>query len=189
MPLNSFIVELDAQVAELARAGTTKGGESVVTAVRRPAGDRGPRLLLEGEGERQFIRMNSNSYLGLSLRPELAAAGERAVHDFGVGPGAVRFISGTSHPHLLLERALAAFHGRGACQITSAAYNAVMGVIASLTTPETVLISDELNHNCIVNAMKLARPKEKKVYKHLDVRELESQLEAAAGQAKDALVI
>ena len=30
-------------------------------------GERGPRFRIEGEGERPFLRMNANSYLGLSL--------------------------------------------------------------------------------------------------------------------------
>ena len=38
-----------------------------------------------------------------------------------------------------------------------------------LITDETVVISDELNHNCIINAMRLARPKEKAVYPHNDM--------------------
>ena len=42
--------------------------------------------------------------------------------------------------------------------IFSSAYATVLGVLVPLITPETVLISDELNHNCIINAMRLARP-------------------------------
>ena len=38
----------------------------------------------------------------------------RAAERFGTGPGAVRFISGTYTPHVELEQALAAFHGRDA---------------------------------------------------------------------------
>ena len=34
--------------------------------------------------------MNSNAYLGMTLRPELREAEEAAVRDYGVGPGAVR---------------------------------------------------------------------------------------------------
>src|SRR5690606_16117642 len=105
---------LRAHVEGLEEAGTAKGGESVVVAVRPAAGDRGPRFLLEGEGEREFMRMNSNSYLGLALHPELVRAEEEATAAFGVGPGAVRFISGTYKAHVDLERRLAAFHGREA---------------------------------------------------------------------------
>src|SRR5438105_11351240 len=99
MPLERFVAELGKQLSQLDAAGTAKGAEAVVTEVRKPRAGRGPRLLLQGQGEREFIRMNSNSYLGMGLQPEVAEAEERAAERFGVGPGAVRFISGTYEPH------------------------------------------------------------------------------------------
>lgn len=189
MPLSNFVRELEATIEEIDRTGTAKGHEAVVTEVRRPGGGKGPRLLLQGHGDREFLRMNSNSYLGLSLRDELLHAEEDAARRYGVGPGAVRFISGTYDVHVKLESALAAFHGREAAMLTSAAYTSVMGVIVSLTTEKTVLISDELNHNCIVNAMKLARPAGKKIYKHNDLAGLERALEESVGQGDAAIVI
>jgi glycine C-acetyltransferase len=189
MPLAKLTQDLETQLAELDRAGTAKGKESVVVAVKPPREGRGARFILEGEGGREFIRMNSNSYLGLSRLPELQQAEERAAHAFGVGPGAVRFISGTYDAHVQLERALAEFHGREAAQLMGAAYTAVMGVLVSLSTPETLLVSDELNHNCIVNGMKLAPSKGRKVYPHLDLQKLESILQESIGQAQGVLVI
>ncbi len=189
MPLGKLVKDLEGQLAELTRAGTGKGAESVVAAVRPARGGRGPRFLLEGLGEREFIRMNSNSYLGLTFRPELAHAEETAARQFGVGPGAVRFISGTYSPHVRLEAALAAFHSRPAAMAAGSAYTAVAGVLFSLSTPETVIISDELNHNCIVNGMKLARAKARKIYPHLDLAALERHLEESVGQCESVLVI
>jgi glycine C-acetyltransferase len=116
-------------------------------------------------------------------------AEEAAAHRFGAGPGAVRFISGTYAPHVALERRLAAFHARDQAMIFSSAYAAVVSTIVPLTTDRTTLISDELNHNCIINAMRLSRPLDKAVYKHLDMRGLEAALEAAAGKASRALVV
>ena len=189
MPLQKLLDDLKITLADLDGAGTGKGAEQIVVAVKPPQGARGPRFLLEGIGEREFIRMNSNSYLGLSLRSELIDAEERTAHAFGVGPGAVRFISGTYEPHIRLEQALADFHGRPAAMVAGSAYTAVAGVLFSLSSPETVLISDELNHNCIVNGMKLAPNKARKVYGHLDLRALEQRLEESVGQAEGALVI
>ncbi|HEX9579267.1 MAG TPA: pyridoxal phosphate-dependent aminotransferase family protein [Myxococcales bacterium] len=189
MPLAKLTRDLESQLAELERAGTAKGRESIVAAVKPASGGRGPRFILEGEGAREFIRMNSNSYLGLSFRPELLEAEERAARAFGVGPGAVRFISGTYAAHVRLERALAEFHGREAAQLMGAAYTAVIGVLASLSTPETLLVSDELNHNCIVNGMKLAPSKGRKVYPHLDLEKLESLLADSVDQAQGIIVI
>ena len=48
--------------------------------------------------------MNSNSYLGMGLRAEVVRAEEEATAEFGAGPGAVRFISGTYRAHVDLER-------------------------------------------------------------------------------------
>jgi len=190
MPLNRLSAVLRQSVETLEQEGRRKGHETVVVGVLPPQGDRGPRYLLQGYGDKPFIRMNSNSYLGLSSHPALKKAEEEAKERFGVGPGAVRFISGTYAPHVELEGHLAAFHGREAAMIFSSAYATVLSVVVPLTTNQTVLISDELNHNCIINAVRLARPLEKLIYKHLDLDNLEQALQkAAALGARRVLVI
>lgn len=189
MPIDRLGQRLQQEVAAIETAGTAKGDEKIVAGVVPPTGSKGPRFLLTGFGQRQFIRMNSNSYLGLSLRSELIQAEESAAHLFGVGPGAVRFISGTYQPHVDLEQKLAQFHGREACMITSAAYTSVVGLILSLMTPETGIISDELNHNCIINGIRLSQPKIKKVYPHLNVIALENHIKECIGQVEGLIVI
>ncbi|MGE5234302.1 MAG: aminotransferase class I/II-fold pyridoxal phosphate-dependent enzyme [Acidobacteriota bacterium] len=190
MPTERLQSLLETELAAIAARGTAKRNESVVVRALPPSGDQGPRVLLAGEGDKPFLKMNSNSYLGLSRRPELLAAEEHAARAFGAGPGAVRFISGTHQPHVDLERRLAEFHRREAGMIFSAAYATVLSVILPLVTAETAIVSDELNHNCIINAIRLSRPKDKQVYKHLDLRGLEAELEKAADSgARRCLVV
>jgi glycine C-acetyltransferase len=189
MPADRLSTVLENHVAGLVEAGTAKGSETVVVGVRRAEGDRGPRFLLEGEGDKEFLRMNSNSYLGMGLRPEVVEAEERATAEFGAGPGAVRFISGTYASHVALERELAAFHGREAGMIFSSAYATIVSTITPLVTADTVLVSDELNHNCIINAMRLARPQGKAIYAHNDMGQLDAALEEWKGKAKRAVVV
>ena len=189
MPVDRLTTALKEHVADLEEAGTAKGAESVVVGVKRAAGDRGPRFLLEGEGNKEFLRMNSNSYLGMGLRPEVMEAEEKATSEFGAGPGAVRFISGSYAAHVELEEELAAFHGREAGMIFSSAYATIVSTITPLVTPDTVLISDELNHNCIINAMRLARPAGKAIYPHNDMEALDEALQEWKGKAKRALVV
>ncbi len=189
MPLDRLTFALDRHVARLQKQGTTKGGELVIRQVVRAERDRGPRYLLEGQGQRPFIRMNSNSYLGLALHPEVIRAEEATARAMGTGPGAVRFIVGTHAPHVELEHALAAFHGRAAGMIFSSAYAAVMGTLVSLIDPATAVISDELNHNSIINAVRLGRPLIKSVYGHLDMAALDHQLAQAAGRTTRAIVV
>ncbi|MDH3272017.1 MAG: aminotransferase class I/II-fold pyridoxal phosphate-dependent enzyme, partial [Gemmatimonadota bacterium] len=189
MPVDRLTTVLQRHVADLETAGTAKGAETVVVGVKRAEGGRGPRFLLEGEGDKEFLRMNSNSYLGLGLHPAVIEAEEKATEAFGAGPGAVRFISGSYAAHAELERSLAAFHDREAGMIFSSAYATVVSTLTPLVTPETVLISDELNHNCIINAMRLARPAGKAIYAHNDMTELEAALVQWKGRAKRAIVV
>lgn len=189
MPHDRLTSALASHVAELEDHGTAKGHEYVVTRALPPAEGRGPRFVLEGHGDKLFLRFNSNSYLGLSFLPELIEAEEEGVRAFGAGPGAVRFISGTYASHRDLERRLAAFHGREEAMIFSSAYATVLGTLVPLITPETVVVSDALNHNCIINAMRLARPAAKVVYPHLDLEALEAGLVEYEGKARRALVV
>jgi glycine C-acetyltransferase len=127
--------------------------------------------------------------MGLSFDALLAAAEEEAVRRYGTGPGAVRFISGTWAPHVALETRLARFHGREAGMLFSSAYATVMGSLPPLITESTAVISDALNHNCIINAIALARPAEKRIYQHLDYDELVRQLGALTNKCRRAIVV
>jgi len=189
MGLNNIEKTLNHTLKELKNEGRLKGKEFIITRIKRPEGNKGPRYFLKGKGEQEFIRMNSNSYLGMSLRDEIIQEEERATKEYGVGPGAVRFISGTFQPHRELEKKLATFHQRDDAMLFSSAYSTVVGILTPLITSETIVISDELNHNCIINALRLSRPKDKKIYKHLDMNELEDRIKESVGQAKRLIVI
>ena len=189
MPLRKIEKVLSNNLNALKERGSLKGEETVVTTVIEPKGDKGPRYLVEGYEDKEFLRMNSNSYLGISLRKEVIEAEEEAVRKFGVGPGAVRFISGTYKPHVELEKKLAQFHGKEAGMIFSAAYATVLGTITPLISADTIVISDELNHNSIINAIRLSRPKDKKIYSHNNMNELEVKIKECIGNCKRVLIV
>ena len=73
--------------------------------------------------------------------------------------------------------------------IFSSAYAAMMGVLPPLIDEKTAVISDELNHNCIINAIRLARPKETYVYPHLNLEALEESLKTAAAHCSRAIIV
>ena len=174
---------------KLKSEGRSKGKECIITKVKKAEGEKGPRYFLMGKGEQEFIRMNSNSYLGMSLREEIIQEEENATKKFGVGPGAARFISGTFQSHRELEKKLAEFHQREDTMLFSSAYSSVVGILTSLITSDTIVISDELNHNCIINGLRLARPKEKKIYKHLNMNELEDRIKESIGQSRRLIIV
>jgi glycine C-acetyltransferase len=189
MSLQKFNAALQLELNDLYEKGTAKGKEMVITGVKPAEGNSGPRYFVEGAGNKEFLKMNSNSYLGMSLRKEVIEAEEAAAKEFGVGPGAVRFISGTYKVHTQLEERLAKFHNREAGMIFSSAYVTSLSVLFPLISKDTVVISDELNHNCIIIAIRLSRPTVKGIYKHNDMNDLETQIKENIGKGKRCLVI
>jgi glycine C-acetyltransferase len=179
-------LELEALKAE----GRAKPPERVITAYIPAQGDRGPRYKLQGS-EREFIRMNSNSYLSLSHHPELIRAADEATQRLGVGPGAVRFIDGTFSYHVALEERIARFLSKPAAKIFNSAYTANCGLALAISSPRTYWIGDQLNHNSIIRAMRLANvPSEyKAIYNHNDMDHLRTCLENVPEDLERVVVI
>lgn len=176
-------------LSKLKNEGRLKGKEMVITDIRKAKGKEGPRYFLKNKEGKPFIRMNSNSYLGLSLNNEVISKGKEATRQFGAGPGAVRFISGTFQVHRKLEQRLAQFHHREDAIIFSSAYATVLGVLVPLISKDTVVISDELNHNCIINAIRLSQPADKKIYKHLNMTDLEMEIQKSINYSRRVIIV
>jgi len=189
MPLTKIEKVLSKGLDELKEKGTIKGKETVITGIKQAQESKGPRYFIEGYGNKEFLMMNSNSYLGMGLREEVIEAEEKAAKEFGAGPGAVRFISGTYESHVELEKRLAQFHNREAGMIFSSAYAAIMGTLPPLISKDTIVISDQLNHNCIINAARLSRPKDKRIYSHNNTNELESNLKECIGICRRVIIV
>lgn len=141
-----------------------------------------PRVKMEGRGD--IIILSSNNYLGLSNVPEVVAAGKAGLDRFGAGTASVRFICGTFTVHRELEEALARFAGTESSLTYVSCWNANEGLCATLLGPQDIVISDELNHASIIDAIRLAKTISKcqsAVYRHADMRDLEEKLKAAKG--------
>ena len=93
MSLEKIQSSLTEKLGELGRRGTLKGEEKIITGIVAGEAGCGPRYTLAGFGDRAFLRMNSNSYLGLALHPQVVRTEAKAAEQFGTGPGAVRFIA------------------------------------------------------------------------------------------------
>jgi glycine C-acetyltransferase len=178
MTFNALDRALELELEAFKGEGRAKPPERVITAYLPAQGDRGPRYKLQGS-EREFIRMNSNSYLSLSHHPDLIRAADEATHRLGVGPGAVRFIDGTFSYHTALEERTARFLGKPAAKIFNSAYTANCGLALAISSPRTHWIGDQLNHNSIIRAMRIANvPSEQKaIYNHNDMDHLRKCLE------------
>jgi glycine C-acetyltransferase len=144
-------------------------------------GPQGPRVRMEGRGE--VIILSSNNYLGLSGEPDVIAAGEDALERFGAGTASVRFICGTFTIHRELEAALARFVGTPASLSFVSCWNANEALPATVLTERDLVLSDQLNHASIIDAIRLAKSITKcqsGVYQHGDLADLDAKLAAGA---------
>jgi glycine C-acetyltransferase len=146
----------------------------------------GPVVRMEGRGE--VIVLSSNNYLGLAAHPEVVRAGIEGLRRYGAGTASVRFICGTFAPHHELERKLAELSGTEAALTYVSCWNANEAVIPTLTGETTVILTDELNHASIIDAIRLSRPAQKVIYPHSDMSALREGLAAAPRGARKLVV-
>ncbi|MEM2936474.1 MAG: aminotransferase class I/II-fold pyridoxal phosphate-dependent enzyme, partial [Candidatus Bathyarchaeia archaeon] len=140
---------------------------------------------------KEYIRMNSNSYLSLSNELELIEAADLATRKLGVGPGAVRFIDGTYLYHVALEKRIAQFVGKPAAKIFNSAYTANCGLALTISNKQTFWIGDQLNHNSIIRAMRIANvpSANRAIYDHNDMASLKKCLEAVPKEIERVVII
>ena len=138
------------------------------------------RVKMEGYGE--VIVLSSNNYLGLCDVPEVVAAGKAALDRFGAGTASVRFICGTFTVHRALETACARLVGTEASLSFVSCWNANEALPATLLGENDLVLSDQLNHASIIDAIRLAKAITKcqtGVYRHGDLADLTEKLRAA----------
>lgn len=135
----------------------------------------------------------SNNYLGLANHPEVVEAGIKALHDYGAGTASVRFICGTFSPHLELEARIAEFLGVESAYSFVSCWNATEALLPTLAEPTDAIVSDELNHACIIDSMRLAgaiqKGIKKFIYKNTDLADLEAKLAEARHAIDDDAVV
>ncbi len=137
--------------------------------------EQAPVAVIDGK---KVVNLTSNNYLNMTTHPKVKKAAAQAVEKYGIGTAAVRTIIGTMTMHEELEKRLAAFKGAEAAILTQSGFTANTATCQCLmTSPEDVLISDELNHASIIDGGRLAKAK-KKVYRHSDMAHLKEILES-----------
>lgn len=133
------------------------------------------------EGKRR-IMLGSNNYLGLTAAPEVIAAAEAALAEYGTGCSGSRFLNGTLRLHLELERKLAAFVHKDGAVTFSTGFQSNLGIISALVGRGDYVICDRENHASIYDGCRLSFGKMLR-YRHADMDDLEAKLKAVPESA------
>ncbi len=138
-----------------------------------------------------YLNLCSNNYLGFAGDERLKKASIEAIQKYGVGTASVRALVGTNELHVELERLLAEFKGTEDAVVLTGGYLANMAAITTTVGKDDVVVSDELNHASIIDAVRLSGVQTKFIYKHADMADLRRQLPAIseAGKGKTILFI
>ena len=136
---------------------------------------------------RRLLNFCANNYLGLANHPRIRQAAQKGIEAYGVGPGAVRSIAGTTSLHVQLEQELATFKNAEACVTFQSGFTANLATIPALVGPGDLIFSDELNHASIIDGSRLSRAEVVR-YAHNDVDDLRAKI-AGRGEYKRRLII
>ena len=164
---SSLVATLASELADVRARGLWRELREVESAQE-------PVVTLRG---REVLLFCSNNYLGLANHPELIAASQEATARYGASAGSSRLISGHMQAHRELEDQIAAWKGLEASLAFSTGYQANIGAITALTERGDVVLSDELNHASIIDAIRLSKAKVD-VFAHNDTDQLEDRLRA-----------
>jgi len=168
MPNDQFTRRCDEAIGQLRENGQLKPFYNLQSPMR-------PVVRIEGHGE--VLVLCSNNYLGLADHPAVIEAGIQGLKDYGAGTASVRFICGTLDCHRRIEETIAKFVGTEASLTWVSCWNANEALFPTLVGPEDAILSDGLNHASIIDGMRLmSRTVTKKVYRHSDLEQLETQL-------------
>jgi len=144
-----------------------------------------PRVITSGQGAyltisgKPYLNFCSSHYLGFAEEPRLKKAAQNAIEQYGLGTG-YRTLAGTHALHIELERALAEFKGTEAAVCFSSAYAANASAVQTLMSKEDIVVTDQLNHASIIDAVRVSGVKNKLIYAHSDMGDLESKLQKAS---------
>lgn len=122
-----------------------------------------------------YLNLCSNDYLGLASSKGLITASASASKKYGIGPAAVRTISGTNTLNTTLEKKLASFKKVEKVMVLQSGFVANIAVIPSVVSDKDAIFSDELNHASIIDGCKLSKAKIIR-FKHSDYSDLDKKL-------------
>ena len=140
------------------------------------------RIAIDGR-EQQAINLCSYNYLGLARHPEVVAAAQRALAEYGAGACGSPLLSGMTRLHRELERRLSEFLGREATLLFNSGFGGAMGCIAGVLRRADLAVLDERSHFSLMDGALLAGAKIER-FAHNDPAALDAALKRHEGRRR-----
>lgn len=124
---------------------------------------------------RRMLNFCSNDYLGLYSHPLLKKRSKNFIDKYGAGSTASRLVCGNYDCFEKVEKRLSELTGHEGALVFNSGYQANVTLLPALTDRDSLILSDVLNHNSLVQGSLLSRC-HVKIYEHNDLHHLEKLL-------------
>ena len=134
----------------------------------------------------KYLNFCSNDYLAMAADPQVIAATQQALEQYGVGSGGSSLISGYSAAHQQLEQQLCQWLGFEGCLLFNSGFAANSAVIHSLIDENNrFIVQDKLSHASLISSGMQVKGQMKR-FIHNDTTSLQQRLNGCDG---DTLVV
>lgn len=137
---------------------------------------------------RRTILLGTYNYMGMTFDPEVIAAGQRALAEFGSGTTGSRVLNGTYQGHAECEAALREFYAMRHAIVFSTGYQANLGMISTLAGKEDFIILDADSHASIYDGCALGNAQVVR-FRHNSVDDLAKRLARLPAEAGKLVVL
>lgn len=106
-----------------------------------------------------MLNFCSNDYLGLSKHPEIKKRAAQYLKKFGAGATASRLICGSFDCFSRVEEKIARLKQTQSALILNSGFQANTTILSALADKNSLILSDQLNHNSLIQGARLCRCK------------------------------
>ncbi|WP_241461681.1 serine palmitoyltransferase [Aurantiacibacter luteus] len=124
---------------------------------------------------RDTILLGTYNYMGMTFDPDVVAAGQKALADYGAGTTGSRVLNGTYQGHKEVEEALREFYDMDHAMVFSTGYQANLGIISTIAGKGDYIVLDIDSHASIWDGCALGNA-EVVPFKHNDIEAMEKRL-------------
>jgi glycine C-acetyltransferase/8-amino-7-oxononanoate synthase len=163
----------------------------LATGVRDPYGIVMEKVLSPTEAlinGKKTILLGTYNYMGMTLDPDVVAAGKKALDEYGSGTTGSRVLNGTYQGHRECEDALKEFYGTDHAIVFSTGYQANLGMISTLAGKGDYIILDADSHASIYDGCALGNAEVVR-FRHNSVEDLDKRLGRLPPEAGKLVVL
>jgi 7-keto-8-aminopelargonate synthetase-like enzyme len=137
---------------------------------------------------RRTILVGTYNYMGMTFDPDVIAAGEAALRDFGAGTTGSRVLNGTYQGHREVEDALKDFYGTAHAMVFSTGYQANLGLMATIAGRGEYIVLDADSHASIYDGCAMGNADIVR-FRHNNVEDLDKRLKRLPADAGKLVVL